>query len=232
MRERHIVWSSLLGRIFVVLFALPVLVLTCAAAALAQVQVPVPAPPAASPSAETLKNWHSGMAKVPPPATASPNGGCFTASYPNVHWQEVPCAQGLSAPPFPPVPPRAPSGGETFSVGNGVDPIAGVTSGLVSSAVGSFDSVSGVTSIAGQFGADDYSLQLNSNLFSSPVCAGAGTPAQCSGWQQFIFSSQGCNNGSTQVPCNFMQYWLIGWGSLSCPMTGGWMSFDNGGDLD
>jgi hypothetical protein len=233
MRERHIAWSSSLGRIIVLLFALPILVLTCAAAALAQgqVQVPVPAPPAASPSAETLKNWHNGMVQVPPPSVAAPNGGCFTASYPNIQWQEVPCAQGVTVPPFPPGPARTPGSGEAFSVGNGVDPIAGVTSGLVSTAVGSFDSVSGVTSITGQFGADDYSLQLNSNLFSSPICSGAGTPTQCVGWQQFVFSNQGCTNPNP-IACNFMQYWLIHWGSNSCPMTGGWMSFDNGGDLE
>jgi hypothetical protein len=227
MRERHIAWSSSLGRIFVLLFALPVLVLTCAAAALAQVQVPVPEPPAASPSAETLNNWRNGMVQVPPPNSAAPGGGCFTSFYPNVQWQEVPCAQGVTVPPFPPGPARAPSGG-AFTVGNGVDPIPGVTSGQISTAVGSFDSVSGVTSIAGEFGPDDYSLQLNSNTFSNPVCSGAGTPAQCVGWQQFVFSNLGCNEGT--LPCIFVQYWLIHWGSTTCPATGGWMFFDNGGD--
>jgi hypothetical protein len=234
MRECHIAWSSSLGRIFVLLFALPFLILTCAGAALAQgqVQAPVPAPPAVSPSVETLGNWRNGMVQVPPPNAVVPGGGCFTASYPNVQWQEVPCAQGVTVPPFPPAPARAPSGGETFSVGNGFDPVPGVTSGHISTAVGSFDSVSGVTSISGEFGANDYSLQLNSNTFSSPVCSGAGTPTQCVGWQQFVFSNLGCTStpGPVQVPCNFMQYWLIHWGSTTCPPTGGWMFFNNGGD--
>ncbi len=228
MRDHHMARPTLLGRIVVLSFALPVLILAYAAEALAQ--VPVPAPPAASPSTETLKNWRSGMTQVPPPSTAAPGGGCFTASYPNIQWQEVPCAQGVTPPPFPPGPARTPPAGGAFSVGNGVDPIAGVTSGHVSTAVGSFDSVSGVTSITGEFGANDYSLQLNSNTFSSPVCSGAGTPSQCVGWQQFVFSNLGCTSGPNQVPCNFIQYWLIGWGSMNCPVTGGWMFFMNGND--
>jgi hypothetical protein len=232
MRDRNVARSSLLDRIAVFLFALPFLILACAASASAQGQAlgPVPAPPAAAPSAETLRNWHNGMVQVPPPSVAAPNGGCFTATYPNIQWQEVPCAAGVTVPPFPPVPARTPAGGEGFSVGGGVDPIAGVTSGQVSTAVGSFDSVSGVTNITGEFGANDYSLQLNSNTFSSPVCSGAGTPSQCVGWQQFVFSNLGCTSGPDQVPCNFMQYWLIHWGSTTCPATGGWMFFNNGGD--
>jgi hypothetical protein len=224
--------SRLLDRIVVSLFALPFVILACADSAMAQGRalVPVPAPPAAAPSAETLRNWHNGMVQVPPPSVAAANGGCFTATYPNIQWQEVPCAAGVTTRPFPPVPGRTPLGGEAFSVGNGVDPTPGVTSGNVSTAVGSFDSVSNVTSIMGQFGADDYSLQLNSNTFSSPVCSGAGTPAQCVGWQQFIFSNLGCNNG--QVPCTFVQYWLIHWGSPTCPVSGDWTPFNNGGDLE
>jgi hypothetical protein len=222
--------SGFFGRTVVSLVAQLVLVLACTASALAQGQAPgpVPAAPAASPSAETLRNWHNGMVRVPPPSVAAPNGGCFTVTYPNIQWQEVPCAQGVTTPPFPPVPAQAPLAGEAFSVGNGVDPIPGVTSGHISTAVGSFDSVSGVTSITGEFGADDYSLQLNSNTFSSPLCAMAGTPAQCMGWQQFVFSNLGCTSGNTQVPCTFVQYWLLGWGSTTCPS--GFMFFMNGND--
>jgi hypothetical protein len=81
------------------------------------------------------------------------------------------------------------------TVGGGNDVTAGVTTGHISTAGGSFDSVSGVTSVTSQFGSDDYSLQLNANLFSSPICSGAGTPSQCQGWQQFIYSNDQCTNG-------------------------------------
>jgi hypothetical protein len=230
MRDRDLLRPILRGHFATSLFALSVLILTSAAPAVGQgqAQAPVPAPPTASPSGETLNNWRNGMSRVPPPSVAAPNGGCFTASYPNVQWQEVPCAQGVTVPPFAPVPPRSPTGGGPFQVGGGIDPIAGVTSGHISTSVGSFDSVSDVTSVMGEFGANDYSLQLNANTFSSPVCSGAGTPAQCVGWQQFVFSNLGCNNGT--LPCNFIQYWLIHWGSTTCPATGGWMFFMNGAD--
>jgi hypothetical protein len=227
MRNRNVARSSLLSRIAIFLFALPVVILTCAAAALAQGQAqrPVPAPPAASPSAETLHSWHKGMVQVPPPNVATPNGGCFTATYPNVQWQEVPCAQGVTPPPFPPVPGRSRPDGAAFTVGGGTDPVPGATSGHISTAVGSFDSVSGVTSVMTGTTADDYSLQLNVNTFSSAVCGGAQVPANCVGWQQFIFSNGQCTSGNMMVACTFMQYWLIGWGKTTCPP--GWTPYVN-----
>jgi VCBS repeat protein/FG-GAP repeat protein len=125
--------------------------------------------------------------------------------------------------PFPPA-----RGPRRDTVGGGTDPIVGGP-GIITMAVGSFDSVSGVTSVTSTFGADDYSLQLNANVFSTPICSGGGTPAQCVGWQQFIFSNGQCGTIGNPIPCAFMQYWLIGWGSTTCP-AGGWMYFNNNGD--
>jgi hypothetical protein len=124
--------------------------------------------------------------------------------------------------------PLARGGPRPSTIGNGTDPI-GRRDGQISVAIGSFDSVSGVTSVTSMFGADDYSLQLNTNLFSTAICSGAGTPAQCVGWQQFVYTNNGCTSGNMQVPCAFMQYWLIGWGSTTCP-AGGWIFFNNSGD--
>src|SRR5208282_1316355 len=206
MRNRNLLRLSSFGRIVVLLFAPPILILTFAASAFAQTSAgpaAPTAPPATTqpPSAPILKNWRDGMAHVPPPTS-----GCFTSSYPSTQWQEVPCR----APPAFPNP--LARGLRPSTVGNGNDVTAGVTTGSVSLAVGSFDSVAGVTSVTSEFGSDDYSLQLNVNTFSSPVCSGAGTPLQCVGWQQFIFS-----NGQCGGPCTFMQYWLIGWGKTTCP---------------
>jgi hypothetical protein len=103
-----------------------------------------------------------------------------------------------------------------------------VITGHISTAVGSFDSVSGVTSVTSEFGPDDYSLQLNANAFSSSACSGAGTPATCQGWQQFIFSNGQCMTGGGNYPCTFMQYWLLGWGKTTCPS--GWTFMLNGTD--
>jgi hypothetical protein len=233
MRDHDMARSSLLGQMVVFLFALSVLILGWAAPSLAQGQVggptPPPAPPTASPSDEILRNWRNGMAQVPAPNTASPNPaapnrGCFASTYPDTHWQQVPCVAGPRLH-FPPA-----RGPRAATVGNGNDPVPGVTTGHISSATGSFDSVSGVTSVTSEFGADDYSLQLNTNVFSAPICSSAGTPGNCVGWQQFVYTNNGCTtNLNTQIPCAFMQYWLIGWGSTTCP-PGGWTFFNNGGD--
>jgi hypothetical protein len=55
---------------------------------------------------------------------------------------------------------------------------------------------------------------MNSQFFASPACSGASNPANCLGWQQFVYSSSGVG---------FMQYWLIDYGN-TCP-SGGWMSY-------
>ena len=91
-----------------------------------------------SPSAQDLQDWRGGMAHTPPPQT-----GCFTSSYPNTEWQQVPCANvqprpnplALGTRPLP------------STVGNGNDVVTAVTSGHISLAVGSFESVTGVTSL-------------------------------------------------------------------------------------
>jgi FG-GAP-like repeat len=219
MRDRVTSRPRSVGRSSIFLFAPAILFLAYATSALAQGQIqgPVPAPPTASPSDEVLKNWRDGMAHVPPP-----HEGCFTSSYPNTQWQEVPCVAGPTIP-FPPA-----RGPRPDTAGDGNDPAAGVITGHISTATGSFDSVSGVTSVTSLFGPDDYSLQLNTNTFSSSICSGAGTPAKCQGWQQFIFSNSQCMTGGGNYPCTFMQYWLLGWGKTTCPT--GWMFMLNGTD--
>ena len=61
-----------------------------------------------------------------------------------------------------------------------------------------------------------FSLQLNSNYFPTPVCA--GRPAGCVGWQQFL------NTDSPVENSVFMQYWLLHWdttlGQSTCPKAG------------
>src|SRR5579884_1983748 len=113
---------------------LAILGLPFAVPALAQTLPTSPAPQANQPpSAETLKNWRGGMAQTPPA-----KNGCFTSTYPSTQWQEVPCT---TAPALPYPPARGPRPGV---VGNGNDVSASV-SGHISTAIGSFDSVTGVT---------------------------------------------------------------------------------------
>jgi hypothetical protein len=125
----------------------------------AQPTEPTPAPSAATqPSAEEAAKreaWRATIAR-----TLVPKKGCFTALYPNTEWQEAPCG--------PPSPyPNRPHGGHGLhqldTVGNGTDYSAQVVglirdpgtlgstiehsaqvsgaAGRISSAVGSFDSV-------------------------------------------------------------------------------------------
>jgi len=156
--------------------------------------------------------------------TPVPKEGCFASTYPSTGWQEVPCTTAPSLP-YPPanrsgnLPARGPL---PNTIGNGLDASAKVTTGHISESVGSFDSVTGVTSETGLAGANSFSLQLNANTFSgSAACSTAASPAACVAWQQFVFSNSEC--GTT---CAFMQYWLIDY-NTTCPA--GWLTYSPGG---
>jgi hypothetical protein len=146
--------------------------------------------------------WRSTITAAPAPAD-----GCFKASYPSTTWSRVACSEA----PKRPFLPR--SGRRSFTVGDGDDYTAAVT-GLIGTGVGSFPKITGLKSETGSLGANDYSLQLNSQFFASPACKGAAQPASCLGWEQFVYSS-----GYGQV---YMQYWLINY-NARCPS--GWNSY-------
>jgi len=172
-------------------------------------QTPNPTTPPATtpqPSAKSLNDWRAGMARVP-----LPKKGCFTSSHPSTEWQEVPCTTA-PARPYPPARGRRPD-----IVGNGNDVSAQVT-GHISEAIGSFDSVTGVTSESGDVGGspppqpNTFSLQINANFFTTSTCNGSANP-QCRGWQQFVYTNSGVA---------FVQYWLIPY-DTTCPA--GWITF-------
>ena len=155
--------------------------------------------------------------------TPKPKKGCFTATYPKTEWQEVPCI----TPPDIPMPPR--QGVRPLVVGNGDDISAQVpTTGFISTAIGSFDSVTGVTSESSPIGnsgpsvANAYTLQINTDFFASTACAGSPNTG-CRGWEQFVHANDG-SSGSV-----FIQYWLIRY-NTTCPM--GWTQFMFTGSTD
>jgi YVTN family beta-propeller protein len=140
-----------------------------------------------------------------------PGKGCFAASYPKLQWREVRCK---AAPDRRYSPAR---GHRPLIVGDGIDYSADV-SGLMSSATGSFDHVTPGATETSNGVANSFSLQLNSKPFSpTPACSGSGTPGECQGWEQFIYSSD-----YNEV---LMQYWLINY-NATCPS--GWNTY--GGD--
>jgi len=164
-------------------------------------------PPAAvrpEPSADELERWRQTIVH-----TKRPKKACFTAEYPAAVWTEVQCT----------TPPNIPfvgvKGRRPLAVGNGTAFSAQAASGYISEAEGSFDSVTGVTSevmdLNGKESPGVFSLQLNTQTFSTMACNG------CIGWQQFIFSNGGCGNPAA---CLYIQSWIFGLGSSACPS--GW----------
>lgn len=175
------------------------------------------------------ESWRKAILKTPRPKKA-----CFTATYPETEWREVPC----KTPPHRPYPPK--HGIRPVTVGSGTDFSAQVT-GDLSEAEGSFDSVTGVTSecavpcpgsdftcpvhlSCGGEPANAYSLQLNTEPFTTKTCKGSPAPKKCQGWEQFVYSSSGGG---------FIQYWLesYGPGGTACPSGWNTFSFSAGGEV-
>jgi hypothetical protein len=135
--------------------------------------------------------------------------GCFTMSYPSTTWSSETCA--VSASSMPAV------------VGNGVGFIANATPKTIGETEGIIQSTSGFTSESdNETGTDAYSLQINSNHFTTNTSYTTGSVI---GWQQFIYQ----NNGASGPGELQMQYWLLGYLSshASCPtgpsgLTGSW----------
>lgn len=174
-------------------------------------QADVPGPsmaqaPASDVAAENRSRqaWRETMSR-----TRLPRKGCFRASHPDPEWHQVSCA---IAPPGPVGSPRSDEI-EPESIGNGTDNTLEV-SGLLTQVVGSFPTVTGVTSET-DGAANSFSLQINSNTFATSACSGGG--AACRGWQQFVFSNDGSSSGFV-----FMQYWLIAYVG-TCPA--GYLTF-------
>ncbi len=165
------------------------------------------------------EDYPAELAKVP-----LPKKGCFKAVYPQLEWQESPCTE---APTYPQVPRRGP---RPRTIGNNNDVSSRAPTGFISTAIGSFDSVTGVTSESGPIGntgaavANAYTLQLNTDFFTSTACAGSPNTG-CLGWQQFVFE----NNGSSGRA--FIQYWLLQY-NKACPAGMGWNQFSFTGSTD
>jgi len=186
----------------------------------------IPAAPAAREgAARTTDVWHSSLMRQP-----LPSAGCFKASYPSLTWEHIAC----STPPHLLYPlPRGARRAHATNIGDGNDYTA-QTSSVISEAVGSFPTVTGVTSVTStpnpsfgndcECGKDSYTLQLNSSFFSSAACNGE---SNCDGWEQFVYENPtGSSKGSL-----FIQDWLIPanlTGSIKCPRGAGWESADGG----
>jgi hypothetical protein len=193
---------------------------------------PTPSPlPATTSSGKDVEKWRAGMKRAIPPRE-----GCFTSSYPNAQWNEIPCKTAPAAPY-----PRA-LGRQSSTVGSGNDAAACVgyvdvnnncsvvnaPTPPISEAVGSFDSVSGVTfeydsTLGIGPGTNSFSLQLNTNTFNTPACGGV---TGCFAWQQFLYTN-GTNAGGVNSNGAFIQYWLFN--LPKCP-NAQWTYYDGPGE--
>ena len=166
----------------------------------------------------SIRLWRDALREIP-----APRGGCAKITYPGIAWERVEC---VKAPEIPMVPR---SDQRPFVVGDGNDVAAEApATSFISTTIGSFDSIAGVTSVSSPISnsgppvAGAYTLQINSNFFSSGTCSGSPNP-NCQGWEQFVFLNNG-SNGSIVI-----QYWLIRY-NTNCPS--GWNQFSFTGSTD
>ncbi|WP_410210187.1 hypothetical protein [Aquirhabdus sp.] len=167
--------------------------------------------------------------------------GCFHAAYPSTKWEKVSCVaapgyrsklsidhlKALRAN-------QALSSSEQVVAGNGYDFVAQTPSGNVfSKVVGTFPSVTGVTSEKGAnvpfgsgqsngiIGTNEYTLQLNTNISHTPAC---GSYTNCLAWVQYVMSTNTPASLTSSTLTNktevFVEYWLFDYGTSSrskCP---------------
>jgi hypothetical protein len=143
--------------------------------------------------------------------TARPGKGCFTATYPEKTWKAVACGKAPNRPYGPAV------GIRPSTVGGGTDFSAQVTANTTQGE-GSFDSVNGVMNENDNGNANTFSLQLNTNRFTSNACnTFHATDPGCQAWEQFIYSNS---------PSLFIQYWLLPFAAAGTACPAGWNAFN------
>jgi hypothetical protein len=151
----------------------------------------------------------------------TPSEGCFQATFPSTLWEQVLCSTARShTHPFP----RRAKAGQPQTIGNGNDYVL-VSNGSINQTTGDFPAVGGVTSESsvavpalggdGILGANEYSLQLNTNA-NETTAACSGGASECTVWQQFVYATDYAGPGEAAV---FMEYWLANYGAngANCP---------------
>jgi hypothetical protein len=173
--------------------------------------------------AQAKESWRESMRHAAPQEK-----GCFHASYPSLVWSKVECGAVSSYRSARGIIPNS----REQVVGNGDDYAVQASSGnLFSEVVGSFPTVTGVTSektvnvpfggqeSEGATGSNQYTFQLNTNMdYNSSACNGyqTGDDTGCYSWQQYILISNDFNaagtaqTGTTDV---FIQTWLENYGN-------------------
>ncbi|WP_156429483.1 hypothetical protein [Burkholderia sp. TSV86] len=152
--------------------------------------------------------------------TASSGFGCFRASYPNLAWEKVTCGQGPSFKSTLPSPLQTTlnaSGASPMAVDN-TNGYALVSSTPISSVIGTFPSVTGVTSITDPSHpsvANQYSIQLLTNTAVTSACNNGAT--NCRAFQRFVYSTT-LPNSAPAAAFLYGESWLMNYGNFGpCP---------------
>jgi hypothetical protein len=152
--------------------------------------------------------WHEYISHQPTPGT-----GCFEANYSNSVWQRTTCAPAPLSGHAAPSHTLTTASAGSATVGNTNDYVAQSTGTLIGSALGTFLSVSGLTSendvcvgpapfcTSGGAGANAYALQVNTQS-GFPVTFN-GNPT--TGWEQFVFDN---SPSGSKV---WTEFWLFGY---------------------
>jgi hypothetical protein len=180
-----------------------------------------------APAALTRDDWRRSLTKTP-----VPKDGCFRAKRPSTTWEEVPCVTDnrflpveFPRPPGSTTAPRQ-AGGSAGPVGAreqvgaiSIDDYAPILhSGSFSWAEGSFFGASNLKDETdSKQGPNWFSLQLNSDAnLPAKLCSQAASPSECSGWAQFVYSSNTLGGQYAGLASIFIQYWMINFGK-TCP---------------
>jgi hypothetical protein len=184
-----------------------------------------------APSAAELETWRERILH-----TRKPKKSCYMANYPDTTWTEVTCIKP------PNIPQQLPACGPA---GNSVGTFQHESAQArgISQSEGSFDVATGVTTECGvqcpggqcpktssctHHPLNAFTLQLNTQYFpTAKGCADTDLPANCEGFEQFVFSSSQCGmNNQCSGPateskaCVYIQYWLIDYRSdNTCPAS-------------
>ena len=173
--------------------------------------------------AGTYDAWRSALTRVP-----LGGAGCYKATYPALAWSRVACsASTILGFPFHArrgVRPHVPNDQYT-AVAPGNDRISAAIGSFPSATVTSERTVN-VNGSTGSVGPNSYTLQINSNVFSTAVCKGV---ANCGyGWVQFVYTNPP-NAAPTKYPrpgqLNVWD-WLepINRKPIACPKNAGWIA--------
>ncbi|GGA93422.1 hypothetical protein GCM10011491_21940 [Brucella endophytica] len=153
-----------------------------------------------------LKAWREEMQNIVPPGP-----GCYHSKYPSKALNEIPCIKTSTTEPAPPVPKVSKRASKIVDGGSDnyfFEPGIVSSSSYLSYATGSFPSVTDVKSVTSVGGTGDskldgqYSLQLNTNYFTTQAC---GNAPECYGWQQFMYQNQGSSGGGEVT----VRSWLV-----------------------